>query len=254
METILENQRSKTSNSEIQLNQICNVQVTIGNNIRYLPATINAIIKQQNNTQYLIKFSNDQDVLNECFLVKKDHIQFPEILTNTNLELNTQVHVVKILGDQENLNDLELKSKSAASSTTVSNGQLKKASGLLSKKDKSSENKKKVVRRLSLLAHQIKREKRVPKQKFDKSFDYYDKLKKRSKLKKSDINENINCWKVDDFIAVRENNAFYKGKILALRTDQLKIHFIGWNSRFDKWFNFDDKNLKEVSQVSSFKT
>ena len=55
-------------------------------------------------------------------------------------------------------------------------------------------------------------------------------------------------WKLGDWVEARDLNSsldlWYKSKIVEVKSDQIKIHFHGWNTRFDAWYPAATNDLK----------
>jgi len=260
MENFTNNQSGNTStlDGEIELNQNCEVQVKIGSSIYFFPAIINSKITDgQNNTQYAIQFVKEQ-AFNDFFLVKRDQIKLPEaepierkenppMLTTLNTQIATNELELKSKENEKDLRekaqDIQIKIESDFSSIPKMSTSIRSIKASLKYQRRAS-----ITSNCSMFTNICKmhREKRKIKPRFEKDFNYYE--NKFSKNIRSNITEKeaTKCWKVKDLIAVRDKNLFYKAKILEIKSNQIKIHFIGWNSRYDKWFHNQDENLKQI--------
>jgi hypothetical protein len=251
METFINNQSENTAtiNAEIKLNQSCEVQVIIGSSIFLFPAIINSIINggQNNITQYAIKFVKEQ-AFNECFLVKRDQIKVAESIKH-----NENSSMLANLNKQTDTKKFEINSREK--DLLFSTPKIIPSKG----KNKTSKSNK---RRSSISSNcssmltnfsKIHRERRIIKQRVEKNFNYYDNRisKKFQNISNISEKEETGGWKVKDLIAVRDKNTVYKAKILEIKSNQIKIHYMGWNSRFDKWFHNQDQNLKKIEDVSN---
>ncbi len=63
-------------------------------------------------------------------------------------------------------------------------------------------------------------------------------------------------WSIGCIVEARDKKAlketFYKSKIIALRNDnEAKIHFLGWNSRYDQWYDIYSGDLKPCVDENS---
>lgn len=64
-------------------------------------------------------------------------------------------------------------------------------------------------------------------------------------------------WKLNQFVEARDSaKNWYKSKIIQvdLEKNKVKIHFHGWNSRYDQWHDANSDNLRAVKEKSSNKS
>lgn len=60
-------------------------------------------------------------------------------------------------------------------------------------------------------------------------------------------------WKIGNLVEARDRKAtqvtYYKSKIIAVRNNnEVKVHFLGWNSRYDQWYDIFSGDLKPCDE------
>ena len=64
-----------------------------------------------------------------------------------------------------------------------------------------------------------------------------------NKTKEANIN-----WDIGALVEARDRSSdipkYYKSKIIDKRESEVKIHFLGWNSRYDQWYAIESGDLK----------
>eukprot|EP01084_Bolivina_argentea_P115436 205273_1 len=51
--------------------------------------------------------------------------------------------------------------------------------------------------------------------------------------------EQVRKFDINDEIEVKEHGKFYKAKVIGVKKDKIKIHYIGWSDRYDEYINID---------------
>ena len=74
-----------------------------------------------------------------------------------------------------------------------------------------------------------------------------------SKISSIDLNELKKSWKVGTLVEARDlHDNWYKSRIIEIdeANKRVKVHFFGWNSRYDQWFNLFSNDLKPFNEGS----
>ena len=85
------------------------------------------------------------------------------------------------------------------------------------------------------------------------SISYDNEMKKLNKITNIDLDEIKKLWKIGTLVEARDlHDNWYKSRIIEVdeSNKRVKVHFFGWNSRYDQWFNLCSNDLRPIADAT----